>query len=100
MQHRVNVRGQRKHHDTLRDMMAALSHVFFFYLSRGYWYPMGIGTGWQHYHTCFSSISRGTGTQRVYGGRLFVVSAHDGSIITRVFLLSLAGVPNGYMAVG
>jgi len=37
----------------------------------------------------------------VYGGRLFVVSAHDGSIITRVFLLSLAVlVPNGYMAVG
>jgi hypothetical protein len=38
----------------------------------------------------------------VCGGRLFVVSAHDGSIITRVFLLSLAGVlvPNGYMAVG
>ena len=25
---------------------------------------------------------------------------HDDSIITRVFFLSLAGVPNGYMAVG
>ena len=41
-------RDQKKHHDTIRDMMAASSHVF-------------------------SSISRG-GTQRAYGGRLFVVS--------------------------
>jgi hypothetical protein len=42
-------KGEKKHHNTIGDMMAALSHVL-------------------------SSISRG-GTQWVYGGRLFVVSA-------------------------
>ena len=50
MQQQVNLRRINKHHDTVRDMMATLSHVF-------------------------SSISRGGSTQRVYGGRLFVVSA-------------------------
>jgi hypothetical protein len=49
VQHQVNLRGTQKHHDTIRDMMATSAHVF-------------------------SSISRG-GTQWVYGGRLFVVSA-------------------------
>jgi hypothetical protein len=49
MQHQVNLRGTKKHHDTIRDMMATSSHLF-------------------------SSISRGV-TQWVYGGRLFVVSA-------------------------
>ncbi len=49
MQHQVNLRGAKKHHDTIRDMMASSSHVFYF-------------------------ISRG-GNQWVYGGRLFVVSA-------------------------
>ncbi len=49
MQHQVNLRGAKKHHDTTREMMATSSHVF-------------------------SSISRG-GTQMVYGGRLFLVSA-------------------------
>ena len=49
MQHQVNLRGEKKHHDTIRDMMATSSHGFY-------------------------SISRG-GTQWVYGGRLFVVSA-------------------------
>jgi hypothetical protein len=47
--HQVNLRGKKKHHDTIRDMMAASSHV-----------P--------------SSISSG-GTQWVYSGRLIVVSA-------------------------
>jgi hypothetical protein len=41
--------GEKKHHDTIRDKMAALSHVL-------------------------CSISRG-GTQWIYGGRLFVVFA-------------------------
>jgi hypothetical protein len=49
VQYQVNLRGTKKHHDTIRDMMATSSHVF-------------------------SSISRG-GTQWVYGVRLFVVSA-------------------------
>ena len=42
-------KGKKKHHDTIRDLMLASSHVL-------------------------SSISRG-GTQWVYGGRLFVASA-------------------------
>ena len=51
MQHQVNLRGTKKHHDTIRDLMATSLHVF-------------------------SSISHG-GTQWVYGGRLFVVSAAE-----------------------
>jgi hypothetical protein len=47
VQHRVNLRGTKKHHDTIRDMMATSSHVL-------------------------SSLSR-RGTKWVYGGRLFVV---------------------------
>ena len=43
MQQQVNLRGKNKHHDTIRDMMAASSHML-------------------------SSISGG-GTQWVYGGR-------------------------------
>jgi hypothetical protein len=42
-------KGEKKHHDTIRDMIAASLHVL-------------------------SSISRG-GTQWICGGRLFVVSA-------------------------
>ena len=49
MQHQVNLRGEKKHHDTIRNMIAGSSHVL-------------------------SSVSRGV-TQWVYGGRLFVVSA-------------------------
>ena len=52
VQHQVNLRGKKKLHDTIRDKghdAATSSHVF-------------------------SSISR-RGTQWVYGGRLFVVSA-------------------------
>ena len=49
MQHQVNLRGTKTHQDTIRDMMAKSAHLF-------------------------SSISRG-GTQWVYGGRLFIVSA-------------------------
>ena len=29
MQHQVNLRGTKKHHDTIRDMMATSSHVIF-----------------------------------------------------------------------
>ena len=63
MQHQVNLRGTKKPHDTIRDMIAASSHVL-------------------------SCISRG-GTQWVYGGRLFVVSARTNK---RLALTSL-GVP-------
>jgi hypothetical protein len=49
VQPQVNLRGTKKHHDTIRGMMATLSHVF-------------------------SCISR-RGTQWVYGGRSFIVSA-------------------------
>ena len=46
VQHQVNLRGKKKHHDTIRDLIAASSHVL-------------------------SSSSSG-GAQWVYGGRLFV----------------------------
>jgi hypothetical protein len=52
VQQQVNLRGAKKHHDTIRDMMATSSHMF----------------------SSTSSISRG-GSQWVYGGRLLVVSA-------------------------
>jgi hypothetical protein len=48
VQHQVNLRGKKKHHDTIRNMISGSSHVL-------------------------SSVSRGV-TQWVYGGRLFVVS--------------------------
>ena len=37
MQHQVNLRGEKKHHDTIRDLMAASSHVFpLSYMAVGY----------------------------------------------------------------
>jgi hypothetical protein len=70
VQHQVNLRGTKKHHDTIRDMMATSSHVF-------------------------SSICRG-GTQWVYGGRLFVVSARTNKGIIIMLPLKQAWLLNTF----